>query len=116
MSEELREEAIKAGSVKYDTGKAPIYRGGIAYFPDAIAGVSAVSLYGATKYAWKGWRGVPDGVNRYTDAMVRHLAAEAKGEVLDSESGLPHAWHIAWNALARAELLMKDHADLQKLP
>jgi hypothetical protein len=24
---------------------------------------------------------------------------------LDPESGLPHAWHCAWNALARAELL-----------
>lgn len=93
------------GAVKYDAGKSPIFKGAVAYFPIAIEGVAAVSNFGATKYAWDGWRGVPDGLNRYTDAMVRHLVAEAKGEVLDPESGLPHAWHVAWNALARTELL-----------
>jgi hypothetical protein len=94
-----------AGAVKYDGGKSPIFRGAISYFPKAISGVAAVSHFGATKYAWNGWRGVPDGLNRYTDAMVRHLIAEAAGEVLDPESGLPHAWHVAWGALARAELI-----------
>lgn len=93
------------GARKDDQGKSPIFRGAIAYFPKAISGVAAISAFGATKYAWGGWRGVPDGLNRYTDAMVRHLAAEAAGEVLDPESGLPHAWHVSWNALARAELL-----------
>ena len=94
-----------AGARKDDGGKSPIYRGGLGYFPVAISGVAAVSGFGATKYAWNGWRSVPDGLNRYTDALVRHLAAEAKGEILDAESGLPHAWHVAWNALARVELL-----------
>jgi hypothetical protein len=103
-----QEAAVIAGAVKYDTGKSPIYRGAIGYFPEAIAGVATVSNFGATKYAWAGWRNVPDGLNRYTDAMVRHLVAEAKGEVLDPESGLPHSWHVAWNALARAELLSKE--------
>lgn len=96
------------GAVKFDTGKVPIYRGAVAYFPTAIAGVAAVSAFGATKYAWKGWEHVPDGINRYTDAMVRHLVSEAKGEVVDPDSGLPHAWHVAWNALARVELIMKE--------
>lgn len=93
------------GATKYDGGKAPIFRGVIAYFPNAIEGVAATSNFGAAKYAWGGWRHVPDGVARYTDAMVRHLAAEAKGEVVDPDSGLPHAFHVAWNALARAELM-----------
>lgn len=93
-----------AGARKDDSGKAPIHRGGFGYFPRAIEAISRVSLFGATKYAWNGWRHVPDGFNRYTDAMVRHLAAEAKGEVLDADSGLPHAWHVTWNALARLEL------------
>jgi hypothetical protein len=93
------------GAVKYDANKFPIFRGAIGYFPRAISGVAAVSAFGATKYAWNGWRGVEDGVQRYTDALVRHLVAEASGELYDPESGLPHSLHVAWNALARAELI-----------
>ncbi len=96
------------GSIKYDAGKAPIFRGGLAYFPRAIAAVSEVSNFGASKYAWKGWENVPDGINRYSDAMVRHLAYEGKGEVLDPDSGLLHAAHCAWNSLARLELMLKE--------
>lgn len=102
------------GAVKYDNGKAPIFRGAIAYFPGAIAGVAAISAFGATKYAWNGWLHVPDGLNRYTDAMVRHLIAEAEGQVVDPDSGLPHSWHTAWNGLARAELILRQEKDPQK--
>lgn len=101
-----------AGARKDDAGKAPIFKGGLGYFPRAIAGVASVSNFGATKYAWGGWRHVDNGIDRYTDAMVRHLAAEAQGEVLDSESGLPHAWHVAWNALARAELIVSQEKEI----
>lgn len=96
------------GARKDDAGKVPLYRGGLAYFPKAISQVAACSAYGATVYDWEGWRHVDDGLNRYTDAMVRHLIEEAKGEVLDPDSGLPHAWHTAWNALARGELLIRQ--------
>lgn len=102
------QDAVKAGSIKYDAGKVPIFRGAIAYFPDAIKGVASVSAFGASKYAWEGWRGVPDGINRYTDALVRHLLAEAKGEALDPDSRLPHHWHVSWNSLARSELLIME--------
>lgn len=101
------------GAVKYDAGKAPIFRGAIAYFPGAISGVASISEFGSRKYAWNGYRYVPDGINRYTDAMVRHLVAEATGEVLDPDSGLPHAWHVAWNALARAELMLQAEKEAQ---
>lgn len=106
MSEENVKETAPTGAVKYDAGKPPIFKGGLGYFPRAISGVATVSGFGASKYAWGGWRGVDDGIARYTDAMVRHLASEAAGEVLDPESGLPHAWHVAWGALARAELML----------
>jgi hypothetical protein len=92
------------GAVKYDTGKPPVARGAVHYFPRAITGVAAVSAFGATKYAWNGWLHVPDGVDRYSDAMVRHMLEEAKGNVLDDDSGLPHYLHTCWNALAVAEL------------
>ena len=47
---------------------------------------------------------VPGGPARYTDAMLRHHFAEAGGEELDGESGMLHAAHRAWNALAVLEL------------
>lgn len=96
-----------AGARKDDTGKAPIYRGVLSYFPNAIRGVALVSAFGATKYAWNGYFYVPDGHNRYSDGLVRHLTLEAEGEVLDNESGLHHDFHSAWNALARVEIRIR---------
>lgn len=107
------EEAVKTGSVKFDGGKSPIFRGAVSYFPRAISAVAAVSAFGASKYAWNGWRGVPDGYNRYSDALVRHLTYEGEGEVLDPDSGLLHAAHAAWNALARLELLIQETQDVE---
>lgn len=101
-------EKQAVGGIKYDGGKSPIYRGAISYFPRAIAAVASVSSFGASKYAWKGWEQVDDGYNRYSDAMVRHLAYEGQGEDMDPDSGLLHAAHTAWNALARLELLLKN--------
>ena len=112
MSEQKEPTETKPGAVKYDTGKSPIFRGAIAYFPRAIEAVASVSSFGATKYAWNGWRHVPDGLGRYTDAMLRHLTAEAAGYDLDADSGLSHAAHTAWNALARLELKLLE---LEKL-
>lgn len=106
------QEAVASGSVKYDGGKSPVFRGAISYFPRAISAVAGVSAFGASKYAWDGWRGVSDGYNRYSDALVRHLVYEGEGEVLDPDSGLLHAAHCAWNALARLELLIKEQKDV----
>lgn len=92
--------------VKSDQDKPPIYRGVFALFPRAMEAVAAVSNFGATKYSWTNWRDVPDGVNRYSDALLRHLGSEAKGEVLDADTRLPTAWSTAWNALARLELML----------
>lgn len=101
---------------KLDSGKAPVFRGAVSYFPRAISLVAEVSAFGASKYAWKGWESVPDGYNRYSDAMVRHLGYEGQGEVLDPDSGLLHAAHAAWNALARLEFVIKemDNANILK--
>lgn len=93
---------------KLDSGKSPVFRGALGYFPRAITAVAQISAFGASKYAWKGWETVPEGFERYSDALVRHLTYEGEGEVLDPDSGLPHAAHAAWNALARLELLLKD--------
>jgi len=108
-------ENVKQGAIKYDGGKAPIYRGALSYFPRSLAAVASVSAFGASKYAWKGWESVPDGFNRYSDALVRHLAYEGQGEVLDPDSGLLHAAHAAWNALARLELLIKTYEKIDAI-
>ena len=105
---------VESGAVKFDGGKSPIFRGAVSYFPRAISAVAAVSAFGASKYAWKGWERVPDGYNRYSDAMVRHLAYEGEGEVLDPDSGLLHAAHCAWNSLARLELLIRSREQSAK--
>ena len=101
------QEKVAGGAIKYDGGKSPVFRGAIDYFPRAISAVAAISAFGASKYAWKGWEGVDDGYQRYSDAMVRHLIYEGEGEVLDIDSGLLHAAHAAWNALARLELELR---------
>jgi len=105
------EAKIGAGAIKYDGGKAPVFRGFLAYFPRAAKAVAGVSAFGASKYAWKGWEGVDDGINRYSDAMVRHLTYEGQGEDVDPDSGLLHAAHVAWGALARLELILRDQED-----
>jgi hypothetical protein len=72
-------------------------------FGPALIAVADVCTYGARKYSRGGWLHVPNGKDRYTDALIRHLLAEATEE-RDQESGLPHAAHVAWNALARLRL------------
>jgi hypothetical protein len=74
----IQQEGTHEPGAKLDAGKTSIWRGGIDYFPRAIEAVAAISTFGARKYAWKGWESVPEGVERYSDALVRHLIAEAK--------------------------------------
>lgn len=106
-------EAHALGS-KLDAGKPPIYSLGVAYFPRALEAAATISAFGARKYTPRGWLTVDNGYYRYTDAMVRHLNQEAKGEVLDTDSGYPHSWHVLWNALARVELEMIENENLPK--
>jgi len=92
---------------KLDAGKR---RDGLVLlaFSRALAEVSKVGTYGATKYTDNGWTEVPNGVNRYTDAMLRHMIAEGSGEHSDKDTGLLHAAHAAWNALARLDLMIRE--------
>lgn len=77
----------------------------VAGFPDALCDVAEVTTFGARKYSPHGWRTVPDGIDRYTDALYRHLLAHARGETHDHDSGLPHLAHAAWNCLAVLQLI-----------
>jgi len=92
---------------KVDAGKnrLGLVLGGFAL---ALEQVGWVGTFGQKKYSPNGWLLVENGVERYTDALYRHLIAEASGYELDDESKLLHAAHSAWNALARLQLLLRD--------
>lgn len=93
---------------KLDSGKSPVTRGALAYFPRALLEVAKVSDYGANKYSWKGWQHVKDGINRYGDALARHILYEEIHGEYDPDTSLLHAAHTAWNALARLELILRE--------
>lgn len=101
------ETASPIGGNKYDQGK---HRAGLVLggFANALIEVSKVGTFGAEKYSEDGWLYVDNAQERYTDAMLRHHLDDARGEALDKESGLLHAAHRAWNALAVLELMLLD--------
>lgn len=77
-------------------------------FAEALLAVTEVGTFGAAKYTDGGWKEVPNGLNRYTDAMLRHYMYEKTGEIFDKDSRLLHASHLAWNALARLQFILKE--------
>ena len=99
---------LKTPGAKADAGKIPLLRGCYQYFPRALLAVAQVSQVGANKYSWKGWEKVDDGQNRYGDALARHLSEEAISGPYDAETGSLHAAQVAWNSLARLELILKE--------
>lgn len=83
-------------AIKADNGKAKGWRL-LAW--DVIPELLDIYNYGIAKgYLADSWRNVA--VDRYEDALMRHMAAHLRGEVRDPESGKRHIAHVAWNALA----------------
>lgn len=66
--------------------------------------VVAIGTHGAVKYSPNGWLVVPDGMQRYAEAAVRHRMKSAMGEQIDPDSGLSHDAHYLWNLLAYESL------------
>lgn len=101
-------EAGVAGA-KLDAGKVSVTRGALHYFPRAITAIAELSQIGAKKYSWKGWEKVPDGINRYSDALGRHeLGIEGDFTKRDGDTGVLEATAVAWNSLARLELILRE--------
>lgn len=68
-----------------------------------IEAVARVRQYGTEKYHDpENWRQVEP--ERYRDALYRHWLAYLGGEKKDSESGLPHLWHLACNVAFLIEM------------
>lgn len=97
------------GGMKFDGGK-PRVELLLQGMPNVLLGVSEVLTFGANKYAAHSWQKVPEGVNRYEAAAMRHKLARMKGEELDSESKLHHIYHEICSLMFVAELLQKENA------
>lgn len=92
--------------IKYDTDK-PRLAEMLVDFKEPLLALCKVWEFGANKYSKSNWKKVDNGKDRYTNAMLRHLFAEEDNPV-DDESGLLHASHIAFNALARLYFILQE--------
>ena len=62
--------------------------------PNAIEKIVKILTFGAKKYAPDNWKFVNDWKPRYIAALMRHLEAYRKGELIDPESGESHLSHM----------------------
>lgn len=80
---------------KYDTDKVRMDLVPL----ECVENVGKVLTYGTKKYAENTWQDLPNFWSRYKAALLRHLTAIDKGELIDPESGLPHIDHVLCNAV-----------------
>ena len=99
---------------KYDSGKSMV--GTLCrVFPRALLGIGTCITFGTKKYPNpKNWSLVEDGLNRYTDSLMRHLLKMFAGQEVDPETKLPHIFHVCWNALAIAEFYLMEHKEIDE--
>jgi hypothetical protein len=110
MSDEFDPTGISLSTpgAKGDAGKCPSAQL-LRDFSNALDGFLAVAHFGSVKYSLSGWLSVTDAEKRYEDALVRHLLSIWRGEDVDKDSQLPHAYHIVWNSMALAEIFARKH-------
>ena len=96
------------GGIKKDEGKNRLE----LVPPEAILAIGEILTYGASKYEDRNWEKGMD-LDRLRGATQRHLMADAMGDELDDESGMPHLEHALCDiammvALRRRELRDTD--------
>lgn len=87
--------ASDTNGMKYDDGKPRMW---LLPFV-SLYEIAKVLTFGARKYAANSWQSLPDGEERYANALLRHLTAIQQGERVDAESGLLHWSHVGCNSL-----------------
>lgn len=101
-----------APGAKLDQGKPDASL--LQFFSRALLGIARVGSYGQVKYSRGGWQEVENGVDRYSAAMLRHYFLETTEGLYDSDPSLEkygyagqimHHDQVAWNAVARSELI-----------
>lgn len=103
----------KIGGKKYD-GDKPRMSLLIDGCARALLAVGDVLTFGAKKYADHDWINVENGIERYTSALIRHMAAKGAGQEFDPESGLSHSAHVACNAVFILELELRKKESIEK--
>ena len=96
---------MKEGT-KYDNGKLRLAEM-IIDFRVAMEELCKVWEFGANKYEKSNLKKLANPIDRYTNALLRHLLAE-ETNLVDDESKLLHAAHIAFNALARLYFIARN--------
>jgi hypothetical protein len=105
------------GGLRKNEGKPKI--GKVLLMPIAMAGLARVMEFGEQKYSPaenKDWLKYNPG--EILDSLMRHAIAMKNGEVYDSETGLPHAYSVLFNAAAYTEITCCSYEDyfVQKPP
>ena len=117
LQKEKLDEAPDSQKAKSDAGKPQL-----SLVPHRIIfDIARIREYGNNKYPEGGkdnWKNVEP--ERYRDAAFRHFLAYLDDPYgVDSESGLPHLWHLACNIAFLCELedpKMKDDSSFGPLP
>lgn len=97
---------MKTEGIKYDNGKLRLAEM-IVDFRVPLEELCKVWEFGADKYEKSNWKKLDNGIDRYSNALMRHLIAEDIC-IYDNESNLLHAAHIAFNALARLHFIIEN--------
>lgn len=97
----------KNEGVKYNSNKPKLSMLFIQ-FPDALKAIVKCSEYGHEKYKefdkdFLNFKKVEGGSKAFADSGLRHRIEKG----LD-ESGLPHQYHVAWNALAELQMWIEE--------
>lgn len=106
-------EDIITDGLKHDGGKPRLD----LVPPEIIEAVGAVMTHGIEKYGEGSYRNVDP--KRYRAALMRHICKYLKNPYgIDSDSGLPHLWHIACNVAFLLELDKESelHFELDERP
>ena len=84
-------------SIKQDQGKVRID----LVEPSFIITVAKIMTYGIEEQGYKesSWKKVPNPINRYYAALMRHILAWRSGETHDPQSRFHHLAHAAANVM-----------------
>lgn len=100
-----------SAGIKYDDGK-PRLAEMVLDFSSEMEELCKVWEYGADHYGKSNWKEVANGKDRYLNALYRHSFA-ADNSPIDEESGLFHAAHMVFNALAYLHFVLKEKDDVK---
>lgn len=75
---------------------------------EEIEDIVKVYTAGSKKYGDNTWQKLPDGIERYKAALLRHLVEYEKGITIDKETNCYHLAQVAWNAIAMLHLSKRE--------